>query len=116
MLKFAMSQRVLALLALALPALALLAPAARANEACEACRADEQQIGDYVEPALPVPPAAGKPDPRGKPVKVPLPGGPATVHVKPGAGLWIGSPGEYMGDIFVKGSREKASVGWRLGF
>ena len=116
MLKFAMSLRALALLVLAFPALALVAPGARADEACEACRADEQQIGGYVEPALPVPPVAEKPDPRGKPVKVPLPGGPVTVHVKPGAGLWIGSPGENLGDIFVKGSREKVTAGWRLGF
>ncbi len=91
-----------------------LAPAA---EACEACRAgDEQQIGNYVEPAIPVQPLIEKPDPRGKSHTIPLPGGPATVRVKPGSGLWLGSPGENQGDIFVNGSLDKASVNWRLGF
>lgn len=89
---------------------------------CEACRAeDEQQIGNHVEREDALPRAPKLPDPRGEalPVPVPMPGvpgGQATVRVKPGAGLWLGSPGEGMGNVFLNGTREKASVGWKLGF
>ena len=98
-------------------ALLLLAPAAHAQQACEACRAEDlQQVGPYIEPELPAPAIVQKPDPRGTEHRIPLPGGAASVHVKPGAGLWVGSPGEGRGDVFVNGTRDKASVGWRLGF
>ncbi len=103
----------------ALPLIAVLllsSSAAGAGESvCEACRAeDEQQIGGYVEPALPVPEISRKYDTRGNPI--PLPGGAGVVRVKPGDGVWLGSPGENKGDIFANGAKDKASVGWKLGF
>ena len=96
---------------LLLPAVA----AAAGESVCEACRAeDEHQIGDYVEPALPVPEISRKPDTRGN--AYPLPGGAVVLRIKPGNGLWLGSPGENRGDIFANGTQDKASVGWKLGF
>lgn len=83
---------------------------------CEACKTDEQQIGSYVEPDVAIPAPKAKPDPRGIPVKVPTPSGPATVHVNPREGVWLGSPGDGMGNVYLQGKKDKASVGWRLGF
>lgn len=104
-------------LAVPLLALALSAPSAFAAGACEACRAeDEQQIGNYVEPDVTIPRSPKLPDPRGEEVAIPLPGGPRTVRVNPRDGLWLGAPGEGKGNIFLNGQRDKASVGWRLGF
>lgn len=98
-------------------ALALAASAARAAEGCEACRADdEQQIGAHVEPDVSVPPVTEKPDLRGQEIKVPLPGVDARVRINPREGLWLGSPGEGKGNLYLKGDKEKASVGYRLGF
>lgn len=98
-------------------AIALMAPAAHATDGCEACRPDdEQQIGAYVEPGVAIPPVTVRPDPRGQEIKVPLPGVDARVRINPREGLWLGSPGEGRGNVFLKGDKEKASVGYRLGF
>jgi hypothetical protein len=95
----------------------ILAVPAWAQGNCEACRVeDEQQIGSYVEPDITIPRSPVLPDPRGEEFKVPVPGASATVRVKPGSGLWLGSPAEGLGNVFLKGQRDKASVGWKLGF
>lgn len=106
-------------LATTILALMLFSAPVLAQGGCEACRAeDEQQIGNHVEREDALPRSPKLPDPRGEalPVPVPTPVGPATVRVKPGSGLWLGSPGEGMGNVFLNGTRDKASVGWRLGF
>lgn len=91
--------------------------AAAAQTQCDSCRAaDEQQIGNYVEPDSSLIRPAPKIDTRGNEVRVPLPGAAASVYVRPGAGMWLGSPGKGRGDVFLKGGRDKASVEWRLGF
>ncbi len=92
--------------------------AARAEGGCEACRAeDEAQVGSYVQPAISLPHFARQPDPRGKPHKIRLPGvGETIVHVKPGDGVWVTGVGENKGNIFLKGARDKATLGWKLGF
>lgn len=91
---------------------------ARAGE-CEACRSEDlNQVGPYTldENAVRKGPDFSE-ELRGKARKIPLPGvGQATVHVKPGAGLWIGRAGENLGDLFLDGTKSGAKAGWRVGF
>jgi hypothetical protein len=101
--------------ALAIAVLLSSATGVWADEACEACRVeDEQQIGGYVPPDIPSPRTATPDDPRGREVVLPLPGNPVVRH-RPGAGVFVGEVGEG-NNVFVNGSRSKATVGVKRDF
>ncbi len=75
---------------------------------------DMQQLGDFTPPALPEPRKDAAVDPRGKPVDIPLPGAPEIRH-RPGAGVFVGTLGPD-NNVFINGSRSKATVGVRRDF
>ena len=103
------------LMSIAAVSLLWLASAARAEEKCEACRPeDERQIGEYVEPEIPSPRATTPDDPRGREVTLPAPGAPIVRH-RPGAGVFIGEAGPG-NNVFVNGSRSKATIGVKRDF
>jgi hypothetical protein len=94
---------VLALLLLAsAPACAQLAQ----EPACESCRPeDEQQVGDYVPPAIPEPRPVTSLDPRGNALSLPVTGAPTLYH-RPGAGVWLGGIGA--NNVYVDHSRSQS--------
>jgi len=103
---------------LAIAGFAAMALPARAGQ-CESCRIwDVEQLGPYASDELAV--RAGpdfSDDIKGKPRKIPLPGvGQATIRLKPGAGVWLGSAGEHMGEVFAAPLKGGAKAQWRFGF
>jgi hypothetical protein len=87
-----------------------------ANAACPEPVCDEQQIGPYVAPDIAPPDLAGKFDPRGKPIPIPLPGLDGfVVRHRPGAGVWVSeAPGK--ANVFVKPGRERVTVDVKVDF
>lgn len=76
---------------------------------------DEAQIGPYVAPDIPLPEPKTIADPRGKPVRLPIPLLDGVVRHKPGAGVWLGEP-VAGANLYLKGARDRVSVGARSSF
>ena len=94
-------------------------PAAASDDplarACEKTPCDDlNQVGGLTSPDIPDPPENTASDPRGKPIQIPLPGAPVVRH-RAGAGVFVGSAGEN-NNLFVNGSRSKATIGLRRDF
>lgn len=97
---------------LALASFAAACPPAAAEACGKTC--DEQQIGPYVEPAIPTPNLEDRFDPRGKPVNIPGLDG-VTVRHRSGAGVWIGeAPGA--ANLFLKPAKDRLSLDMKLDF
>jgi hypothetical protein len=92
------------------------APAAANQPVCSEAACDEQQIGPYVGPDIALPDRGERFDPRGRPVKVPVPGlDGVVVRHRPGAGVWVSeAPGK--ANVFIKPSRERVSLDVKVDF
>ena len=80
---------------------------------CESCAADEQQVGDYVPPAVPSPRPSPQLDWRGNPISVPVAGVP-TVYHRPGSGLWL--YGQDQNNIYVDSKDNRTMLRLRREF
>jgi len=88
---------------------------ARATETCAGERlCDEQQIGPYVAPPIALPDGE-RPDPRGRPVPMPVPGLDEAIRHRPGAGVWM-APAPGNSNLFLRPGRDRVTIDMRLDF
>ena len=87
-----------------------------AQEGCDPkLTCDEAQLGAYAAPDFIMPKTVDPDSARGKRPPIPLFGLEDMVRVKPGSGLWLGEP-VAGGNLFLNGTRNKATLGLKMGF
>lgn len=92
------------------------APAGANQPMCSEAACDEQQIGPYVGPDIAQPDRDDRFDPRGRPVRVPVPGlDGVVVRHRPGAGVWVSeAPGK--ANVFINPGRERVTLDVKVDF